>query len=485
VNSTIKTFARPKIYIPTSETRVNNALTLRPEAPGPDIKVSFHSAKNIISPVQKIDLLKRASAARAELQGVDSLEDRHKIIAKYFTNPQGDPDARYLAENEIIVQFVRDSKTADYTKMADLIDLHEANFIIGEFKVPYNPDLKEKSLELITFDKHEIKKELKDIYPSHAIAVRNTRSTAGFTNELIVAYFRENMVGVDGKAAHAKAYYFVDKFLNRIKNYSFPTLRGFVDKNSFVNFRKASDEQLLNGIANWLSAHEFFHADATRTPLERILRSQTLDDSFAQKNRAYAFKLKNTKTTGAFEELRVDTNAILATFDPESTAQFGFNQDKIARELIMAERIIRYGVNQNPNEGFDAITSYVLINFLANFKPSNSQESPLTFTKEGKLRITSDEVVLKEAFTKLAQEMNEVETQIASTIDLSTRVGMKQGRQMINKFMLKYANAHSVKNYEPVQAEIEKPTYVLHPFFRMAQKGKSPWYSRLQAHWKS
>lgn len=470
----INTLQQPKIFLPNQQNRIGTHILLKSDNPSDkDVRVSFGSSKNNLSDKQKLDLEKRVNAARNDLKGVESVDQRHQIIVKHFTNQSGDPQSRYLVENEIIQQFVRDSKEADYTKTADLIDLHGANFLIGEFEVPYNQDLKKKSLELVTFDFHPINKKLKEDYPSNAVAVKNVRSTFGFAGEGTVAYFRENMYGTDGDVAHAKAYYFVDKFLNRIEKYSFPTLRDFVEPSSFSHFRNADQEQLLSGVSNWLSAHEYFHADETKTPLPRILRTPShQEDSLRERNKPFGFKLKNTKTSGAFEEMRVDTQAILSTFDRRSTKRYGFKQDKVARELIIAERLIRYGVMQDPNVGFDAISSHFLMNYLGDFEASGSGEKALTMTDDFKLHLGS-EATLKEAFENLAQAMLDLENDIADNVDLSTKEGMKQGRQMINEFMLSYANAHTDLNYVPSEAEIKKPNYETHPFFLKVRKSRA------------
>jgi len=420
---------------------------------------------NYLTHRQLKDLHKRMQQARPLWQVATTIENKAKIIEMYFMPQKLNRLKKYLRKifgsvnqdylNHSVLQcFVQDSKTGNYTNTRRLIDQLQPNFMIGVFEIPYSEKLKKPSLELLTFTVKPVENSLiLEHGQSNAIAITDVVTSPGFAEDgTIVAVFGENWVQ-NSQYKHdpeAKARYFVDKFSQRVEKYTEPILKHHVKAGTFRFLEAATPQELEAAASHWLYLHEDLHSQGV---LPWVNRKKHL----SQHNREYGHKIKNTQVGGAFEEGRVDLGAILkAHDDAEASKQenreslFGsYRLAQITKELILVERLLRYAVQKNPKDNFDAITSHIFLNYLRKHKA-------IEIDSNNVLSLDHDKVI--KTLAQLHQEMVEVELSIDGR-DLNQPTERTKARQEITAFVDKWVPRENHDRPE------EKPIYRLDPFY--------------------
>lgn len=175
-----------------------------------------------------------------------------------------------------------------------------------------------------------------------------------------------------------------------------------------------SPAEVEQALTAWVVLHEYFH-NTGPMPINCFLRA------------------KSTKTAAALEELRVDLLSLLylSTLGDEPMAKKTF-------QLVLAERLMRYGVQYDIETNYDAISSQIFLNFLI-------QEN-VAIIFMGKLTINS--VKIQNALRKLLKTIENCEEAYVSS---------GNSAEMIN-FGKKLGNFDDQSN-----------KYVLCPFFKNAK----------------
>ncbi len=382
----------------------------------------LHPEVNYLTKDEKFDLIKnRIEPARLKYKQAKSQAEKHKIIQDYFGEAVGRP---YLS-HPVFKQFVIDSEKGDYYQTRALLSKLKPNFVIGVFQTPWSPELKTESLEGMTFDEEDY--GLKEQYPSHAIAIKNVRLSSGFTNEIFVALFPENFVVKNEelrKGSDFDAYYIVDNFVNRYHKYTKKIIAAHAPE-VFPSLKNISEEDLQLAIATWLSAHEHFH---TTGPLPRVYRPEANEaPTRVNKNKDYGFYLKNSKESGAFEEMRVDLNTLVRLGKLEGYRTAGGNNADFIREFILAERLLRYIAQKDPYDHFDSTVQLVLTNHLI-------KDGVLTIDDKNQFKL-ADFSKVTNSLENLLNQVNALETKISQEKDLSKLEDFDAAEEMICRFM--------------------------------------------------
>jgi hypothetical protein len=204
----------------------------------------------------------------------------------------------------------------------------DAGEILGFLDIPYHP---EAGLEAIAFTEIAIPDAIvRAAPPSTARCVIPTEATAGFGSETFVGLFPEHFVG-HVPQAEEPAFYFMDKFVDRVQRVTLPLIRTMWRREDFAALLAAPVAEIRTACAIWTWLHEGFHKTGP-LPLPEYLGD------------------KSSLTAAAFEETRVDLLALellrgLAGELPVAGLTF---------DLILAERLIRYAALYDPASSFDA-----------------------------------------------------------------------------------------------------------------------------------
>ncbi|MBJ9753009.1 hypothetical protein I5681_21135 [Burkholderia cepacia] len=224
-------------------------------------------------------------------------------------------------------------------RLLDLTYSVDPSFILGFFDVPYNADA---FLEAAAIAPVPIPPSVLAIAPDgNALPVQIRMCTDGFLNPLAVAVFGENFIDADLRAYH-KAYYFIDKFVERFKRHTRPAIEANWSPTAFPDLLAADDELLTQASAIWVHLHEYHHRTGF-LPIPEYLDA------------------KSTRNGAGAEELRVDILSILALFRLRS-------DDRVLRasiQYILAERLIRYPLQAPPLDNYDARSSVALFHYLS------------------------------------------------------------------------------------------------------------------------
>ncbi|WCM22540.1 DUF6421 family protein [Paraburkholderia bryophila] len=223
-------------------------------------------------------------------------------------------------------------------RLLDLTYSVDPRFILGFFDVPYNT---EAFLEAAAVAPVPIPQSVLSIAPDgNALPVRVMTCTDGFRNPLAVAVFGENFIQADLQVYH-KAYYFIDKFVERFRNHTRPAIETMWSPTAFPDIVTAGDDLLMQASAIWVHMHEHHHRVGF-LPIPQHLHA------------------KSTRNGAGAEELRVDILSILALSRLESS-------DPVLRasiQYILAERLIRYPLQAPPQDNYDARSSVALFHYL-------------------------------------------------------------------------------------------------------------------------
>jgi hypothetical protein len=229
----------------------------------------------------------------------------------------------------------------DFSNTRDFVFQKHEPLVLSFFNAPYN---KEYGLDAFVYDIEKPDQYFVEKFKgSKATSINILTCTNGFDQyPLCVALFPENFCALKHFKEGFNVFYFVNVFERRFQEYGKPTLAGFVDEKSFWRLKRVSREVRQKAFATWHYLHEYFHSTGS-LPLTEYL------------------KIKSTRKAAAIEESRVDVLSILECLN---SARDNFSDGFIYAELILFERLIRYSIHSNPDENYDAKSSYVLLGFL-------------------------------------------------------------------------------------------------------------------------
>jgi translation initiation factor 2 beta subunit (eIF-2beta)/eIF-5 len=229
----------------------------------------------------------------------------------------------------------------DFSNTRDFVFQKNEPFVLSFFNAPYN---KEYGLDAFVYDIEKPDEYFVEKFKgSKATSINILKCTEGFDQyPICVALFPENFCAIRSFKEGFSVFYFVNVFERRFQEYGVPTLAKFVDGKSFWRLKRVSKEFRQKAFATWHYLHEYFHSTGS-LPLADYL------------------KIKSTRKAAAIEESRVDVLSILECLN---SAKDNFSDGFIYAELILFERLIRYSIHSNPDENYDARSSYVLLGFL-------------------------------------------------------------------------------------------------------------------------
>ena len=257
-----------------------------------------------------------------------------------------------LEHVQVLLQMLT-SGSLDSSRLVDLTLSHDPNFLLAFFEVPYNPEMFLEAADLVPVP---IPGQVLALAPaSNAVPVRITSSTDGFKAPLAVAVFGENYVGVKPEDHH-RAYYFIDKFVERFRAHTLPTIFEHWSADAFPDLVAADDTLISQAAAIWVHMHEYHHRTGF-LPLPRFLN------------------LKDTRNGAGAEELRVDIVSVTTLCDSNTS-------DPILRcaiQFIIAERLVRYPLQASPYDNYDARSSVALSNYLVRQQALSTQGGRLFF----------------------------------------------------------------------------------------------------------
>ncbi len=280
------------------------------------------------------EIIQQINKCRSEIINgghTNNLEVIAKCVRKYLQQFQAVVHIQTLLNN-------LECPTLDSNNLLDLSNDVEPNFIVGFFDIPYNTDA---FLEAAVVEPIPIPEIILDIVPdSEAMPVLLHCCTDGFKNPLSVAIFPENFFQAKVKQHH-KAYYLIEKFVERFKSYTRVAIEATWSPTAFPDILTADDSLLTSASAIWVHMHEHYHKTGY-LPLPKFLAD------------------KSSRNGAGAEELRVDILSILALLELQSN-------DTVLRasiQYILAERLIRYPLQATPQENYDARSSVALFEYL-------------------------------------------------------------------------------------------------------------------------
>jgi len=228
--------------------------------------------------------------------------------------------------------------STDSTRLRDLTHSNNPEFILGFFDIPYN---REAYLEAASVRVVSIPEEILEAYPTgKTLPVTIDQCTDGFLPPTSVAVFGENYVAAPVQDQH-RAYYFVDKFVDRFNRFCRPVIEGMWSPTSFRDLLDADEETLFCASATWVHLHEHFHRKGF-LPIPKFIYE------------------KSTRNAGGAEELRVDLLAINELLKSKTQSRMV----RVAHQFILAERLIRYPLQAEPSDNYDARSSVALFAYL-------------------------------------------------------------------------------------------------------------------------
>lgn len=272
-------------------------------------------------------------------------------------------------------------------RLLDLTYSVDPGFILGFFDVPYNA---EAFLEAAAVVPVPIPPSVLSIAPDgNALPVQVRTCTDGFRNPLAVAVFGENFIQADLQAYH-KAYYFIDKFVDRFRNHTRPAIEASWSPTAFPDLVNAGDDLLMQASAIWVHMHEHHHRVGF-LPIPQHLDA------------------KSTRNGAGAEELRVDILSILALSRLEST-------DPVLRasiQYILAERLIRYPLQAPPKDNYDARSSVALFHYLS--------RHGVVASRGGKFYFEGGYERLTQALRSIAVKLTAIEYRLSQSPELDRR----------------------------------------------------------------
>jgi hypothetical protein len=280
----------------------------------------------------------------------------------------------------VVAAFITDLKSGDLNapvvckQTAAAISKHNDGLIIGCFDVPYNPAMQ---LECLIYRNLGAPALIRKNHSWDAVAIEVIQSTAGFDNQRFVALFVEELSGVKAHmVADSKAFFFIDRFVDRFLTRTVPIVRDRLGQNSLSSVPK----MIRNEVAQYAHAWTFLHEKAHRAghmPIPEYLES------------------KSKRSSAGLEELRADLVVIT------SAAEDGVSEATLPRfvEFVLAERLLRYGFDAPAHQDFDSRSSNILLRHLLQTEAASFKDS----------RLSLDSSKLTASLGQLLAAINELE----------------------------------------------------------------------------
>jgi hypothetical protein len=282
----------------------------------------------------KIKIVEEINHCRLEILSEGASSDPVRIAQCVRKTLEGHSDNAHV---KLLLENMENHQLGS-NNLLELTFTDDPDFILGFFEVPYNPDA---FLEAAFVEAIAIPQNVLDIVPeSEALPVLLHCCSDGFKNPLSVAIFAENFRDAEVKPYH-KAYYLIEKFVDRFKSYTRPAIEAAWSPTAFPDVITADDDLLTRASAIWVHLHEYYHRTGY-LPLPEHLKE------------------KSSRNGAGAEELRVDILSILALLDLHAN-------DPVLRasiQYILAERLIRYPLQAPPKENYDARSSVALFEYL-------------------------------------------------------------------------------------------------------------------------
>jgi hypothetical protein len=237
-----------------------------------------------------------------------------------------------------LLEFADTGEAPRYSRAQLAAHIQPAGLILGIFSAAYNGAL---SLEAIAYE-HAVLPPFVRRIPSSAVPILVRSHTSGFDNGRYVALFPEEVSGsVLNAMKQDKAFYFIDRFTRRSMETSVPIACRFPGSTVARLFAELTPPRAEELATTWVWLHEHFHRVGP-LPLPSAL------------------EIKRTRSGGALEELRTDLRTIIGATDgliaPEHAADLA--------NYVLGERLLRYGMEGNPADDYDARSSHIFFGML-------------------------------------------------------------------------------------------------------------------------
>lgn len=249
-------------------------------------------------------------------------------------------------DHPVVASFVADcargkAGTWDLAATRDAVTTHDdAGLMLGVFAAAYNPSL---CLDALAFDRMAVHDGFARAYPNDGVrAIWLGDATAGFKFELSVALFPENFLTGAAATPRHRAYYFVDRFVRRHLEITRAIVNLGTSPRAFARLKHAGERAIARGCVTWVHLHEYFHRRG-HLPLPEHLDA------------------KRSRSTAGLEEVRCDALACLAAY---RGSEHGVDEGELHAELILAERLLRYPLQDDPQLNYDARGSQFLYGYL-------------------------------------------------------------------------------------------------------------------------
>lgn len=378
-------------------------------------------------------------------------------------------DCGDLAKHPIIEAFLNDCENIDhesstgFSKTIKLMRDLRSNFFIGAFENVGRG--KGRGLEFSPYSRLKRSDFIDpDLYNQHGfcpVFIDHELSTDGISPG-DKAIFPSQFIGDNPEEANDKIY-FINTFFNEFMNITKLLLdSGLATESSFKYIRDylkqdidyAQDWTLLNCIIAWGAEHEGAH---TQPPLAYYDKA--------------AAEIKNTYSTGAFEELRCDLKAILNRLkeakekhpgeeskqntevknylnkklfvNPQRSKEF---DSRLAGEFVLSERIIRYPLQMDIEKDFDSRASQTLFRYML--------DHGVISVLDGVLNLSSNLDNVVTCLGSLDSLLNKIATRVEEDSDNLTDT---KKRKMLASVIQDYGGYN---RYEQ--------TFVQHPFYKAA-----------------
>ena len=308
------------------------------------------------------------------------------------------------------------SGTLDFSETRDYVFDMKEPIVISVFKAPYNQSL---VFDAMIYEIQQPDAHLAEKYRSSMANTINVKAcTFGFDQyPTCVALFPENFVAGKKVKNEFSVFYFVNVFIRRFEEFGRPILKKYVSQKSFWRLKRLSQKVLLKSFATWFYLHEYHHGTG-HLPLGDY------------------FKVKNTKTTAAVEELRVDVLSILACLE---SAQAGYTDAYFYAELILFERLLRYSAHSFPEENYDARSSLMFLKFL---------EEQNAVSVDNNLVMHLQRHNLKHGLDQYASTVSGLEREIRERIDVPDQdIDYQMERKPLAKFAGRYIGEPHIKRH--------------------------------------
>ncbi len=290
-----------------------------------------------------VKIIEEINVIRSKLNPKDFLHNIENLISRV-------EDTQFLKEKICTKSLLCDLKSVKTSEIQlintkSYINSNDANFIVSLFRAPYYPEM---IFEGFKFRLPVIDTNL-EAFSTNVMPVIIELCSDGMIPIDTVAMFPEGHI--DGSQEPGeKIFYFVNKFAQRHVNVTQNIIKHCVDDSSFTLIRNLNDKLIEEAVVFWVWFHEHHHQKTGGLRIPQYLT------------------VKSNKYIAGLEELRVDVGGMLSCI--KNKHLFGEKANYIF-EFILAERILRYGVdgikyniNGQLTSSYDAIGSFLGLNML-------------------------------------------------------------------------------------------------------------------------